>query len=108
MGTIFTLPWLFTAVAALWLGVVGWKAGRSWLAWAIGAALATLAVTTIIFGLAHAASIPFSDYDRAAFRARTALALSFLLLVVAGTISWGLLKPAAKVSSAASAPTKAA
>ncbi len=99
MGTIFTLPWVFTVVAAIWLGALAWKSGRSWIGWAIGAAIATVALTTIVFGLAHAASIPFSDYDRAAFRARTALVLAVLLLIVAGAITWGMLKGPPKIVS---------
>ncbi len=93
MGTIFTWPWVFTAVAALWLGFVGWKAGRSWLGWAIGAGIVTLALSTIVFGLEHAASIPYSDYSRAAFRARTVIGLAILLIICAGLITWAVLRP---------------
>ena len=42
------------------------RAGRSWILWAVGGAAFGLVISTIVLGLAQAASIPFSDQERRA------------------------------------------
>lgn len=92
MDVSITLPWVFGAVAALWLGLAAWKAGRSWVGWAVGGALTVLILGTIVFGLIHASAIPVSEHGRVILRVKTAVIFAALLIAVGGLITRRLLR----------------
>jgi hypothetical protein len=58
------IPWVLAILTAGWFGWMASRAGRNWILWAVGGAAFGLVTSTIILGLAHAASIPFSNRDR--------------------------------------------
>jgi hypothetical protein len=80
------VPWFLAAAAAVWFGWMAQRSGRNLLLWGLGGAVFALVTTTIIFGLGHAAAIPFSDqeshtlhYEWAALSAAVIVAFGWLV-----------------------------
>ena len=103
---IGSIPWPVATAAAVWFGVMAYKAGKNFVIWAIGGGLLGLLVTTIVLGLAQATFTPFSTEEIAPFRLKIA-ALAILLVAGAGWLFTGSLHRhllAALKRSAAPAP----
>ena len=58
------VPWLVAVVTAIWFGFAAQRAERNWVLWSLGGGLFALVASTIVFGLGHAAAMPFSDQER--------------------------------------------
>ena len=78
-----TIPWILTVVTALLFGWMAWRAERNWVLWALGGGLFALVSSTIVFGLGHASTVPFSERERSALQLQWAI-ISVVLLVVIG------------------------
>jgi hypothetical protein len=66
------VPWPVAAVAAIWFGVMAYKAQKNAVLWAIGGGMLGLIVTTVVMGLGQAAFIPFTSAEQSAFRVKIA------------------------------------
>ena len=76
--------WIFALLTAIWFGLVAFRAGRNWWAWALAGAMFALPTATIILGLKEAAFSPVSQ--EAVSHHKTT---SFILAaVVIGIIGW--------------------
>ena len=80
------VPWVLAILTAGWFGWLASSVGRNWILWAVGGAAFGLVISTIIFGLCQAASIPFSDHERSADRLEWTVA-AVLVILIAG---WAL------------------
>lgn len=60
MNSIASVCWALGVAGALMYGAVAWKQAHNPVIWSLGGGLFTLLLSTIIIGLADAASIPFS------------------------------------------------
>jgi hypothetical protein len=111
--SLTTIPWIVAVITALWFGFMARQAERNWVLWGLGGGLFGLVTSTIVFGLGHASSIPFSEHERSALQAEWTV-ISVLLVAVVGwllTLSlhrqhlllWSLFRP----SSPQSNPTPA-
>jgi hypothetical protein len=78
------LPWLFAALTAAWFGWMAHRADRTSVLWAVGGGAFGLVVSTLMLGLGHASSIPFSAQDR------TNIQIKWILVAAAiiGAIGW--------------------
>jgi len=65
MGSMMAVPWFLAAATALWFGITAKRAERNSVLWSLGGGLFALVISTIVFGLGHAAGIPFSEQQRA-------------------------------------------
>lgn len=83
---IGAIPWLLAIVTAGWFGWMAHRAARNVTLWAVGGAAFGLVVSTIILGLGHAASIPFSDHERAVDQIKWTTAA----VVIIGVGGWAL------------------
>jgi len=78
------IPWPVAAGAAVWFGVMAYKADKNTVLWAVGGGILGLVVATIVMGLGQATFIPFYDAEIAPFRIKVA---ALAILLVAG-IGW--------------------
>ena len=78
------------SIAAIWFGVLAVRAGRNWVLWALTGGLFGLVSSTIVFGLGHATSIPFSDEERTAAHIKWVLVAAGLISVVGGVLTWNV------------------
>ena len=67
------LPWILSAVTAIWFGVMAYRDKQNWLPWALSGASFSLVATTIVVGLNRATFLNVSHETYAAFRVRTVL-----------------------------------
>ncbi|HEV2208307.1 MAG TPA: hypothetical protein VG167_05990 [Verrucomicrobiae bacterium] len=79
-----SIPWILTAITAIWFGAMARRAERNWVLWGLGGGFFALVTSTIIFGLGHAASIPFSQRDVAGMHFKWAA----ISVVVIGVLGW--------------------
>jgi hypothetical protein len=80
------VPWLLALLTAGWFGWMASCAGRSWILWAVGGATFGLVISTIVLGLAQAATIPFSDQERRADQIKWTIAA----VVIIAAAGWAL------------------
>jgi hypothetical protein len=59
------IPWLLAVATAIWFGLTARRAERDATLWSLGGGFFALVVSTIVFGLGHAAAMPFSAHERA-------------------------------------------
>lgn len=71
-------------VAAAWFGRMAYSAGRNWIAWTLGGGLFGLVIATIVFGVGHAISTPFSDQERSIEH----IEWTCVAIVVIGLLGW--------------------
>lgn len=83
---IGAIPWLLAVITAGWFGWMAQRAARNVTLWAVGGAAFGLVVSTIVLGLGHASSIPFSDHDRAVDQFKWTTAA----VVIIGVGGWAL------------------
>ena len=89
---IGSIPWPVAAAAAIWFGVMAYKAGKNSVLWAIGGGLMALVLTTLVLGLGQAAFIPYTSEDQALFRMKLA-GLTLLIVICVGWWFTGSLHP---------------
>jgi len=77
---------MLAVLTAAWFGWMASRAGRNWILWAVGGAAFGLVTSTIILGLAQAASIPFSIRERKLDRLEWTMAA----VAVIGLGGWAL------------------
>jgi|SRR6516162_6626565 hypothetical protein len=82
--SLTTIPWIITIITTLWFGFMALRAERNWVLWGLGGGLLALVTSTIVFGLGHASSIPFSEHERSTLQVKWSI-ISFLLV---GIIGW--------------------
>ena len=82
--SLTTIPWIITIITALWFGFMAHRGERNWVLWGLGGGLFALVTSTIIFGLGHASSFPFSEHERSSLQVKWSV-ISFLLV---GIIGW--------------------
>ena len=82
--SLTTIPWVIGIITALWFGFMALRAERNWVLWGLGGGLFALVTSTIVFGLGHASSIPFSEHERSSLQVQWAV-ISILLV---GIIGW--------------------
>jgi len=88
-----TIPWLLALVTALWFGWMARRAERNWVLWGLGGAAFALVTSTIVFGLGQAASIPFSQSQRAALHLEWTVVAVVLIGLLGGLMTLGLPRP---------------
>jgi hypothetical protein len=77
------IQWLLTIGMGIWFAMLAYKTRRSWPLWALGGALFSLVVSTIVLGLCQAVSIPMSHSDSIKLRIKSdALAILAVVLFV--------------------------
>ena len=81
---IGAIPWPVAAAAAIWFGVLAYKAGRNCVIWAVGGGVLGLVLSSIVLGLAQATFIPFSSKEIPTLRLG---ATGLAILVVVG-VGW--------------------
>jgi uncharacterized membrane protein YidH (DUF202 family) len=84
------IPWLLTIITAGWFWWMAKRAERSVTLWAVGGAAFGLVISTIVLGLGHAASIPFSDHERTVDQIKWTAAAVFIIGVGGWTLTSGL------------------
>ena len=77
---------MLAILTAGWFGWLACRAERNWILWVVGGAAFGLVTSTLIFGLCQAASIPFSDHQRATDRLEWTIAAVVVILIG----GWGL------------------
>lgn len=82
--SLTTIPWVIAIITSLWFGFMAHRAERNWVLWGLGGGLFALVTSTIIFGLGHASSTPFSEHERSTLQVEWAV-ISVLLV---GIIGW--------------------
>ncbi len=82
MDPHFIIPWVLGLLTALWFGWMAYAARRNRLFWAFGGGLFALVAATLLFGLGHAAAIPFSEAERIRQHLGWALGSIFLIVVL--------------------------
>ena len=80
------LPWLMAALTAAWFGWMAHRMGRNSILWAVGGGFFGLVTSTLVIGLGHAMTIPFSDHARKLTETKWAIAAAMLI----GAIGWML------------------
>ena len=99
------LPWIIAGLTAVWFGVLAHKAGRVAALWAVGGALYSLCLSTMVLGLAEAAFIPMSTTEELRHRIKWS-AVAIVVCVVVGLVATaGLYREAAARRRKAQAPT---
>jgi hypothetical protein len=78
-------PFVLAALAAVILGLIGWRGRGSVGLWAIGAAVFALFTSTIVSGLADATAIPYTDAVRNG-RQTVAFIISVLIVAAIGAL----------------------
>jgi hypothetical protein len=86
------MPWLVAAVTAAWFGLMARRVQASIALWALGGGFFALIVTTIVWGLGQASSIPFSDRDTTVFHVRWTLESAVLVAIGGGLLALQLRK----------------
>jgi hypothetical protein len=81
--SLTTIPWILTVVTALLFGWMAWRAQRNWVLWVFGGGLFALVSSTIVFGLGHASTFPFSERERSALQLQWTI-ISVVLIAVIG------------------------
>lgn len=89
---IGAVPWPVTAAAAVWFGVMAYKAGKNAVLWSIGGGVLALIITTIVMGLGQAAFIPFTSQQESLFRIKIG-GLAIFILFCLGWLFTGSLHP---------------
>ena len=74
------IPWLLSIGMAIWFAVMAHRAHRRWFLWALGGALSSLVISTIVLGLCDAVFIPMSHKAYVIFRIES-VALAVLAVV---------------------------
>lgn len=95
------VPWLIALASAACFGLIAFRAGRNWVSLAVPGGLFGLIACTCVFGLAQAASIPFSDRQRATQHVLWTIIAAVLVALVAGAFTLVLRRksPSGPVSS---------
>ncbi len=91
-------------ITAGWFSLMARRAGRSMALWGLGGGCFALTLTTIVWGVGHAAAIPFSDADRVKFHIRWSVE-AFVLIILIGWVPAFFL--GSKRGSVPDAPAKA-
>lgn len=81
---MMAVPWLLAVGTAVWFGFAAKRAERNSALWSLAGGLFALVVSTIVFGLGHAAAMPFSDQARA----RLHLQWTAEAVVLIGLLGW--------------------
>jgi hypothetical protein len=76
-----TIPWIVSLAVAVWMFLEARRSGWGWGLWAMGGAVYSLLVTTILLGLAHAATIPIEPGAHSRANLLATLAAVFLIVV---------------------------
>lgn len=79
------VPWIVSGLTAVWFGVLARLAGRAVALWAVGGALYSLCLSTMVLGLADAAFIPMSTAEELQHRIKWSL-IAVGICVVVGLI----------------------
>ena len=94
---IGVMPWPVAAAAAIWFGVMAYKAGKNAVLWGLGGGILALIVTTVVMGLGQAAFIPYTSQEQSMFRVKIGALAIFIVLCLGwlftGTIHPHLLAP---------------
>jgi hypothetical protein len=88
--SINVVPWILAAAGAGWFGWIAYRTNRNWIASAITGGLFALIISTFIFGLGNATSIPFSDRERASVRLLWTLASAGIVTLVGSMFTFWL------------------
>ena len=75
-------PWVFAIITAIWFGWMARRAGRSSTLWVVGGGAFALVISTLVVGLGHATSIPFSDHERIIQQAKWIAAAAIVVLIL--------------------------
>jgi len=84
--SISTVPWVVACVTALGFGLLARRTGRRWSLWALAGGFFALIVSTIVWGLGQAASIPYSDHDVSVFHIRWTVEAIIIVAVCGGAL----------------------
>jgi len=69
---------------------MAWRAERNWVQWVLGGGLFALVTSTIIFGLGHASTTPFSERERSALQLEWTIISVVLILVIGWLLTLSL------------------
>ena len=101
---IGSIPWPVAAAAAIWFGVMAYKARKNCVLWAIGGGLLGLVITTLVMGLGQAAFIPFTSEQESMFRIKIAVAALLIVFCIGwwftGSLHPRLLAPWKRIEEA--------
>lgn len=86
----FTIPWILAVLTALGFGWMAWRAEKNWVLWVLGGGLFALVTSTIIFGLGHASTTPFSEQERSALQLEWTIISAVLILVTGWLLTLSL------------------
>ena len=84
------IPWLFGLLTAGWFGLMAQRVERNWVLWALAGGFFGLVTTTFVFGLGHAAAIPFSDHRKGVLHIEWTVLAGVLIAVFGGLFTIGL------------------
>ena len=84
------VPWIFAVLTSGWFGWMAYRAGRSWMIWAVGGAAFGLVGSTLVLGLGHASSIPFSEHQRRMDQLKWIAAAALLIALIGWLLTAGL------------------
>ena len=82
--SLTTVPWIIAIITSLWFGFMALRAERNWVLWGLGGGLFALVTSTIVFGLGHASSTPFSEHERSSLQVQW----SVISILLVGIIGW--------------------
>ena len=87
---MIAIPWLLAVITAIWFGLTAHRADRNSALWSLGGGLFALVVSTIVFGLGHAAAMPFSDRERARLHVEWTVEAVALIAIMGWLFTLGL------------------
>jgi len=84
------IAWALAGATAVWFALLAVRSGKNWALWGLAGGCFALVSSTCIFGLGHAAAIPFSDRERAALHVEWTLVAVAVILLVGGLLTWNI------------------
>jgi hypothetical protein len=84
------LPWLLAVLTAAWFAWLAHRMGRNLIIWAVGGGAFGLVTSTLVIGLGHATTIPFSEHERKVAEMKWAIAAAMLIGVIGWMLTAGL------------------
>ena len=84
------LPWILSAVTAIWFGTMAYRDKQNWFPWALSGALFSLVAATIVVGLNRATFLNESHEDYTALRVRTVFISAGFILFCGLILTSGL------------------